>query len=126
MNWSFNPPSRPVQSLLLALVVAACAATPIVNAVGGNVKNKDYPLWYQTGHKFLHGDALYPTDGSVFPFMYPPFAGFVLGALSALGPVSMVFALVAINAVVLFLAVELGVRMVAGTPVVSLWLGRAS
>ncbi len=122
MKWTFNPPSRPVQMLLLALVLAGCAATPIVNAVGGNEKNKDYPLWYLTGQKFLHDEPLYPTNGDVFPFMYPPFAGFVLGALSLLGPVGMVLALIAINAVVLFLAVELSVRMVAGTPVVSLWL----
>ena len=122
MNWSFDPPSRPVQSLLLALVIAGCSATPIVNAVGGNDKNKDYPLWYTTGQKFLHDEPLYPTNGDVFPFMYPPFAGFVLGALSVLGPVGMVLALIAINAVVLFVAIELSVRMVAGTPVVSLWL----
>ncbi len=122
MNWSFNPPSRLVQSLLFALVIAGCAATPIANAVGCNDKNKDYPLWYQTGQNFAHGDDLYPTDGSVFPFLYPPFAGFVLGALSTLGPVGMVFVLVAINAVVLFLAVEHSVRTAAGTPVVSLWL----
>ncbi len=121
MNWSFNPPSRPVQMLLLALVLAGCAATPIVNALGRNDKNKDYPLWYATGQKFLHDEPLYPTNGDVFPFMYPPFAGFVLGALSLLGPVGMVFVLVAVNAFVLFVAIELSVRMVAGTPVVSLW-----
>ncbi len=121
MSWNFNPPSRPVQALLLALVVAGCAAAPVANAFGER-GNKDYPLWYKTGQKFLHGEELYPTNGDVFPFMYPPFAAFALGALSNLGPTGMVLALVALNAVSVFLAIELSVRLVAGTPVVSLWL----
>ena len=121
MNWSFNPPSRPVQLALLALVVAAMALTPLVNRFEG-ASNKDYPLWYATGQKFVHGEPLYPTDGSVFPFMYPPFSGFALGVLSLLGPTGMVVALVLLNAFSLFAAVELCVRLVAGGPVVSLWL----
>ena len=118
---NFNPPSRGVQLALLALVVAAMAVTPLVNRFS-DASNKDYPLWYATGQKFVHGVPLYPTDGSVFPFMYPPFAGFALGALSLLGPTGMVVALVLLNAVCLFVAIELCVRLVAGTPVVSLWL----
>ena len=121
LNWSFNPPSRPVQIALLAFVVAGMAVTPLVNRFNG-ASNKDYPLWYATGQKFVQGEPLYPTDGSVFPFMYPPFAGFALGAISLLGPTGMVVALVLLNAASFFLAVELSVRLVAGTPIVSLWL----
>ena len=117
----FDPPSRGVQAALLALVVAAMALTPLVNRFR-DASNKDYPLWYATGQKFVAGEPLYPTDGSVFPFMYPPFAGFVLGALGLLGPTGMVVALVLLNAAALFAAVELGARLVAGTAVVSLWL----
>jgi len=121
LNWSLNPPSRPVQIALLVFVVAGMAVTPLVNRFNG-ASNKDYPLWYATGQKFVHGEPLYPTDGSVFPFMYPPFAGFALGAISLLGPTGMVVALVLFNALSFFLAVELSVRLVAGTPIVSLWL----
>ena len=121
MKWTLNPPSRPVQIALLAFVVAGMAVTPLVNRFNG-ASNKDYPLWYATGQKFVQGEPLYPTDGSVFPFMYPPFAGFALGAISLLGPTGMVVALVLLNAASFFLAVELSVRLVAGTPIVSLWL----
>ena len=121
MTWTLNPPSRPVQLALFALTVAAMALTPLVNRWNG-ASNKDYPLWYATGQKFARGEALYPTDGSVFPFMYPPFAGFALGVLSLLGPTAMVAALVALNAASLFAGVELSVRLVAGGPVASLWL----
>ena len=124
MNWNVNPPSRRVQMLLLAFIVIVMAATPLVNAING-ASNKDYPLWYATGQKFLHDEPLYPTDGAVFPFMYPPFAGFALGVCSLLGPKGMVLLFVAFNAVALFFAIELSVRLVAGTPVVSLWLRSA-
>ena len=96
MKWTLNPPSRPVQIALLAFVVAGMAVTPLVNRFNG-ASNKDYPLWYATGQKFVQGEPLYPTDGSVFPFMYPPFAGFALGAISLLGPTGMVVALVLLN-----------------------------
>jgi hypothetical protein len=99
---------------------------PILETPGGN---KDYPLWYHVGrivvegHKFPGGFPLYPTDpAATFPFMYPPFAAVCLGAISLLGPTGMLLTLLLLNAVSLAGAVELSVRLVAGTPNVSPWL----
>ena len=83
--------------------------------------NKDYPLWFETGLKVRFGFEVYP-QGKVFPFMYPPFAGWVLALLSYLGREGMFFALIGINVICLGLAVELAVRLVAGTTQVSWWL----
>lgn len=134
------PRSRPVQAAVLLLVCGAMAAFPLANhfrhrdacadtawladevagrAVGGstaNGRNKDYPLWYATGRAFLTGDDYYPPSPDiVYPFMYPPFAGLVLGVLSTLGSDGMLIALVLLNVLAVAVAVELCVRLVAGT-----------
>lgn len=141
--------SRLTQSLLLLVTCAVMAAPPLVNHLRAgrtpgwplygadaepavrmpNFGNKDYPLWYHVGrivvedHKFPTGFPLYPTDpGQPFPFMYPPFAAVCLGALSLLGPTGMLVALLVLNAVSLAVAVELSVRLAAGTGVVPIWL----
>ncbi len=96
-------------------------------------KNKDYPLWYFVGRTVVEdatlrtpdGDPwpLYPTEpGVAYPFMYPPFAAVCLAALSLLGPTGMVIALIVLNVLSVGVAVELSVRMVAGTGNVSVWL----
>ncbi len=86
-------------------------------------RNKDYPLWYATGRAFLAGQEYYPSDaGTVFPFMYPPFAALLLGLASGLGPDGMLLVLVLLNVLSVAVAVELSVRMAAGTGDVSLWL----
>jgi len=86
-------------------------------------QNKDYPLWYATGHAFLAGDDYYPpSSGTVFPFMYPPFAGLLLGLLSTLGASGALVAMVLLNVVSVAVAVELSVRLAAGTGDVPLGL----
>lgn len=96
-------------------------------------KNKDYPLWYFVGRTVVEDATLrertgadwplYPTDpDQTFPFMYPPFAAVCLGALSLLGPTGMLVALILLNVLSVGVAIELTVRMVAGTASVSVWL----
>jgi hypothetical protein len=78
-------------------------------------RNKDYPLWYATGRAFLSGGEYYPPSAdTVYPFMYPPFAGLLLGLLSALGPDGFLLTLVLLNVLSVAVAVELFVRLVAG------------
>lgn len=142
------PRSRWVQALILLLTCAVMAAFPLVNhfrntgvnadtawfgeelagrraEAGGTTvgRNKDYPLWYATGRAFMSGDDYYPpAAGTVFPFMYPPFAALLLGLLSELGPDVALVVLVLLNVVSLAVAVELSVRLAAGTADVSLWV----
>jgi hypothetical protein len=98
------------------------AVPPSINhSKGGG--NKDYPLWYDVGQRVVHGFPLYETDASKpFSFMYPPFAGICLGGLSLLGSTGMLIVLILLNVVSLAVAVELSVRLVAGTGNVSLGL----
>lgn len=143
------PRSRPVQAIILALTCGAMAAFPLTNhfrhtpaenadtawfadEVAGRHpigehspagRNKDYPLWYATGRAFLSGGDYYPpSPDTVFPFMYPPFAGLLLGLLSALGPDGFLLVLVLLNVLSVAVAVELCVRLVAGTADVPLAL----
>ncbi len=96
-------------------------------------QNKDYPLWYYVGRVVVEDSHLRTADGgpwplyptapnAIFPFMYPPFAALCLGALSLLGPTGMLLVLLALNVVSVAVAVELSVRLVAGTGNVSPWL----
>ena len=138
------PRSRWAQAPILLLTCGVMAAFPLVNHFrhpaafvdtgwfaqelnGGpptqKAQNKDYPLWYATGRAFLAGDDYYPPSaGTVFPFMYPPFAGLLLGLLSTLGSSGMLVALVVLNVACVAVAVELSVRLAAGTGDVPLWL----
>lgn len=96
-------------------------------------KNKDYPLWYFVGRTVVEDDTLrtpsgdswtlYPTEpGQAYPFMYPPFAAVCLAVLSLLGPTGMLVALLLLHVLSLGVAIELSVRLVAGTGNVSVWL----
>jgi hypothetical protein len=99
----------------------------------GLSKNKDYPLWYFVGRTVVEDATLrertgadwplYPTaPDATFPFMYPPFAALCLGVLSLLGPTGMLIALIVLNVACVAVVIELGVRIVAGTGNVSVWL----
>ncbi len=96
-------------------------------------KNKDYPLWYFVGRTVVEDGGLrtpdggpwtlYPTEpGKAYPFMYPPFAAVCLAVLSLLGPTGMLVALLLLHVLSLGVAIELSVRLVAGTGNVSVWL----
>lgn len=120
----FSHPSRPLQAIIFVMTVVGLSVAPLINNLKGDDigrPNKDYPLWYLTGQKFNHGEALYPTEeNATFPFMYPPFAAMILGTLSFGGPTIMLALLLALNAVSLAVAIELTVRMIAGSGDVSL------
>ena len=130
-------PSRRLQMLIWAVTCVCMSILPTINHYKGG-HNKDYPLWYQTGQKVMVNGSLppslialpmapdgrlviYPTD-EAFPFMYPPFAGVVLGILSLLGPHPFFFALLFLNALSLAVAVELSIWLATGTTRVSLAL----
>jgi hypothetical protein len=89
-----------------------CSLPPSVNYFRGGV-TKDYPLWYETGQKVLHGEKLYPV-GQVFPFMYPPIAAILLAPLSIFGPLPMMIMLAAINSAVWLASVLLSVYLLTG------------
>ncbi|MFO0850200.1 MAG: glycosyltransferase family 87 protein [Gemmataceae bacterium] len=130
--------SLPVLYGLFAVAALTLAAFPVVNhfrqpvgptptyelwASGAHTLNKDYPLWYATGRRVVDGLPLYPTQpGVAFPFMYPPFAGVCLAGLSLLGPTGMVIALAAGNVLSWWAAIELSLRLVAGTGRVNPWV----
>ncbi|MBA4189983.1 MAG: hypothetical protein C0467_18515 [Planctomycetaceae bacterium] len=76
---------------------------------------KDYPLWYETGQKVLHGEVIYPV-GQVFPFMYPPIAAILLAPLSVFGQLPMMLALAVINSAVWLACILMSVYLVTGRP----------
>ncbi len=94
------------------LLMVLCSLPPIVNYMRGGV-TKDYPLWYETGQKVLHGEQLYPV-GQTFPFMYPPIAAILLAPLSVFGPLPMMLALASLNSAVWMGCVLMSVYLVTG------------
>jgi hypothetical protein len=134
---------RILQGLILLIVCTGMSVRPVFNHFGISIHlnreqtilglptpqltqhppgtNKDYPLWFETGLKVRLDFDVYPR-GKAYPFMYPPFAGWLLALLSYLGQSGMFFALIGLNVISLALAVELSVRLVAGTGRVGWWL----
>jgi len=94
------------------LLMVACSLPPTTNYLRGG-GTKDYPLWFETGQKVLHGEQIYPV-GKSFPFMYPPIAAILLAPLSAFGPLPMMLALAAINSAVWLGSVLLSVYLITG------------
>jgi len=64
--------------ILLALLLSV---PPILNAFRFR-DTKDYTLWYDVGQRVLHGESLYPVDGSEFPFLYPTLPAVLCAPLS--------------------------------------------
>ncbi|MGZ4985615.1 MAG: glycosyltransferase family 87 protein [Chthoniobacterales bacterium] len=103
------------------VVVLIFAAIPIANAVLGK-SIKDYELWYDTGQRVLHGDAIYPVHKGKFPFMYPPPAALMLAPVSLLGKTGVVVALVLVNAAAWLTSILLSVRLTSGESRGKHWL----
>ncbi len=101
---------------LLAIAMVAFSVTPIVNSVRG-AKNKDYNLWYRTGQIVLHGGVIYPKDGHLFPFMYPPSCASMLAILSLPGEPAFVVLLTLINSAAWIASVLLAVYLATGRSV---------
>jgi hypothetical protein len=100
-------------AILFAVGMLAFAVEPIGNNALGWL-NKDYDLWYLYGQKFLHGQAIYPTDHRPFPFMYPPTAAALMAVASLAGPHGFVWLLVLLQSASWLASVLLSVRLATG------------
>ncbi len=98
---------------MLAIAIVAFSVAPAVNNWGGWL-NKDYDLWYQTGHKYLRGIDIYPTDNRPFPFMYPPAAAALMAMASVLGRHGFVWFLLVVQSVAWVGSIFLSVRLATG------------
>ena len=101
--------------LIFALVATMIgfSVAPIVNDQAGRL-NKDYVLWFYTGRALAHGEAIYPQDGRVFPFMYPPSAAALLAILSQLGSTLFLLVLLLLNSLAWAASIALSLWLVSG------------
>ncbi len=76
--------------------------------------NKDYVLWYYTGRAVSQGVEIYPKDGRIFPFMYPPSAAAMLAIAGKLGEAPFLLLLIAINSAAWAAAVLLSAYLATG------------
>jgi Glycosyltransferase family 87 len=97
----------------LAATIIGFSAAPLVNDYLDR-GNKDYVLWYYVGRAVSHGVEIYPKDGRVFPFMYPPSAAAMLAIASQVGPRPFVALLVVLNSVAWVSAILLSVYLATG------------
>ncbi len=97
----------------LAATMIAFSVAPLINDQIGRL-NKDYVLWYYTGRAVAHGLPIYPQDGRVFPFMYPPSAAAMLAILSRLGPTLFLFVLLGLNSAAWGASIALSLYLVSG------------
>ena len=101
--------------LLFALVATMIgfSVAPLVNDQIGRL-NKDYVLWYYTGRAVAQGLPIYPLDGRVFPFMYPPSAAAMLAILSFLGERLFLVTLLVLNSVAWASSIFLSLYLISG------------
>jgi hypothetical protein len=97
---------------LLATIVGFSVA-PILNG-SMNRGNKDYSLWYYVGRAVAEGREIYPQDGRVFPFMYPPSCSALFALASAGGEMPFIALLVAVNSVAWVASILLSVYLATG------------
>jgi Glycosyltransferase family 87 len=97
----------------LAATIIGFSVAPLLND-SLNRGNKDYSLWYYVGRAVSQGSEIYPKDGQVFPFMYPPSAAAMLAIASQVGPRPFVLLLVALNTVAWVAAIVLSVYLTTG------------
>jgi hypothetical protein len=104
------------RGLIAAFIVTALifAAIPFVNSFRPDRHNKDYILWYATAQVVRHGGVIYPKDGRLFPFMYPPSCAALLAVGGVLGEHTFVAALALINSAAWLGAILLAVSLVTG------------
>lgn len=96
-----------------AFVIAACIALAIyvlAPELFGTGKTKDYPLWFSVGRQFLSGGPLYDTPA----FLYPSFAAMLLAPLTLLGKIPFYVLLLLANAIALWFAVVLSMKLAHG------------
>ena len=97
----------------LAATIVGFSVAPLLNE-SLDRGNKDYALWYYVGRAVSQGIEIYPKDGRVFPFMYPPSAAAMLAVASQVGPRAFVALLVALNTASWVAAILLSVYLATG------------
>lgn len=100
-------------SFALAATILGFSVAPLLNEALDR-GNKDYVLWYYVGKAVAQGIEIYPKDGRVFPFMYPPSAAAMLAVASQAGPRAFVVLLVALNSAAWVAAIVLSVYLATG------------
>ena len=99
--------------MALAATIVGFSVAPLLNDYL-NQGNKDYVLWYYVGRAVSQGLEIYPKDGRVFPFMYPPSAAAMLAIASQVGPRPFVLLLVAATTAAWVGAILLSVYLATG------------
>jgi hypothetical protein len=97
----------------LAATIIGFSVAPLLND-SLDRGNKDYVLWYYVGRAVSQGMEIYPKDGRVFPFMYPPSAAAMLAIASQVGPRPFVALLVVANSAAWVAAILLSVYLATG------------
>ena len=97
----------------LAATIVGFSVAPLLNE-SLDRGNKDYVLWYYAGRAVSQGSEIYPKDGRVFPFMYPPSAAAMLAIASQAGPRAFVGLLVLLNTAAWVSAIVLSAYLATG------------
>ena len=97
----------------LAATILGFSVAPLLNE-SLDRGNKDYALWYYVGRAVSQGSEIYPKDGRVFPFMYPPSASAILAIASQVGPRAFVALLVVLNTASWVASIVLSVYLATG------------
>ncbi|WP_422927634.1 glycosyltransferase 87 family protein [Singulisphaera sp. PoT] len=95
---------------VLAIIFSIAPASHVLKGK----KNKDYPLWYETGRKVVEGKDIYPKDHRPFPFMYPPSCAAMLAMATFAGEVPFVFGLIVLNTAAWLTCILLSVYLATG------------
>jgi hypothetical protein len=105
-----------LRTWMIAAMVATMIGFSVAPLLNGYLDrgNKDYALWYYAGRAVRQGVEIYPRDGRVFPFMYPPSCAALLAALSSVGEKPFVTLLVLVNSAAWLGSVLLSVYLATG------------
>jgi len=111
--------------LLIFGLIIGFSIPPLFNSLSEH-DNMDYNLWQRTGQITLSGQDIYPTDGSKFPFMYPPPCATLLAPLSPLPEFLFVMALGLLNTAAWIACILFSVYLATGNwrhahPALYLW-----
>lgn len=123
ISWLHN--SRLRMALLILGLMIGFSIPPLFNSFKEG-DNMDYNLWQRTGQTLCAGGDIYPTDGSKFPFMYPPPCAALLAPISPLPEFFFVLTLVLLNSVAWAACIIFSVSLATGSwrnahPALYLW-----
>jgi hypothetical protein len=105
-------------AVILIVAVTFCVVALSNNArkiKHGERGSKDYPLWFETGQRVLHGASAYFKDRNhEYPFMYPPAAAALLAPVTVAGKLPLVALQVTINTLAWAVAIFAPVYLLTG------------